>query len=142
MSGSSEANKLVIQRFLDAWNRHDADALEEFVVPNVVRHCPATPDVTITSLDELKKFLRQDTAIFPDSVQMIVHSVSEGTRVAVWATYEGTQLGPMGTLPSTGRKAKFEFAAVFRLENEKIAEWWVTWDNVAILKALGHLPSA
>jgi hypothetical protein len=23
----------------------------------------------------------------------------------------------------------------------KIAEWWVTWDNMTILRALGHLPS-
>jgi hypothetical protein len=25
--------------------------------------------------------------------------------------------------------------------NGKIAEWWVTWDNLAILAQLGHLPA-
>ena len=34
MTTDTEQNKAVIQRFLDAWNRHDADALEEFVVAN------------------------------------------------------------------------------------------------------------
>jgi hypothetical protein len=62
-------------------------------------------------------FLRQDTAVFPDSVQTIKLLVAEGDLVAVWTTYEGTQQGPMGP---------------------KIAEWWVTWDNMTILRALGH----
>jgi hypothetical protein len=29
----------------------------------------------------------------------------------------------------------------FRLQDGKIAEMWVTWDNVAILKQLGLFPS-
>ena len=53
MTTDTEQNKAVIQRFLDAWNRHDADALEEFVVANVVRHCPATPHVVIRCVDDL-----------------------------------------------------------------------------------------
>ena len=140
MTENTEHNKLVIQRFLDAWNRHDADALGEFVTADVVRHCPATPHVTVNCLDDLKEFLRQDTAVFPDSVQSVVHSVAEGDLVATWATYEGTQEGPIGPLPPTGIKAKFEFAAMFRMGNGRIAEWWATWDNMAILRALGHLP--
>jgi hypothetical protein len=27
------------------------------------------------------------------------------------------------------------------IESGKIAAWWVTWDNMTILRALGHLPS-
>ncbi len=54
---------------------------------------------------------------------------------------EGTQLGPMGPFPPSGRKAKFDFGAVFRIEGGKIAEWWVTWDNMTILRSLGHVPS-
>jgi predicted ester cyclase len=88
-----------------------------------------------------KKFLRQDAAVFPDSVQTIKLLVAEGNLVAAWTTYEGTQQGPMGPFPPSGRKAQFDFGAVFRIEAGKIAEWWVTWDNMTILRALGHLPS-
>jgi predicted ester cyclase len=48
----------------------------------------------------------------------------------------------MGPFPPSGRKVQFDFGAVFRIEGGKIAEWWVTWDNITILRALGHLPSA
>jgi steroid delta-isomerase-like uncharacterized protein len=140
MTPAEERNRSVIRQFLAAWNRHDADALEEFVAPDVVRHCPATPDTRVTSVDDLKEFLRRDTAVFPDSTQTIMHTVAEGDLVAVWCTYEGTQQGAMGLIPVTGRRVMFEFAAMFRLKNGKIAEWWVTWDNLTILRALRHEP--
>jgi steroid delta-isomerase-like uncharacterized protein len=141
LSTTTEQNKAVIRRFLDAWNDRRPEAFDALIAPDVVRHCQATPG-EIRSLDQLKEFLRQDTAVFPDSIQTITHLVAEGDLVAAWSTYEGTQKGPMGPFPPSGAKAKFDFGAVFRIEGGKIAEWWVTWDNMTILRALGHLPSS
>ena len=139
MSTTTEQNKAVIRRFMDAWNSRQPEAFDELIAPNVVRHCQTTPGVNVRSLDQLKEFLRQDTAVFPDSIQTITHLVAEGNLVAAWSTYDGTQKGPMGPFPPSGAKAKFDFGAVFRIEGGKIAEWWVTWDNMTILRALGHL---
>jgi predicted ester cyclase len=36
---------------------------------------------------------------------------------------------------------QLEFAAFLRVEDGKIAEMWVTWDNAAALAQLGHLPT-
>jgi ketosteroid isomerase-like protein len=85
----SEQNKTVIRRFLEAWNNRQPEAFDELIAPDVVRHCQATPAVEIRSLGQLKEFLKQDTAIFPDSRQTIVHMVAEGDLIGVWATYEG-----------------------------------------------------
>src|ERR1700692_2239197 len=96
MSTTTEQNKAVIRRFLDAWNNRQLEAFDELIAPDVVRHCQATPGADVRSLDQLKEFLRQDTAVFPDSIQTITHLVAEGDFVAAWSTYEGTQKGPMG----------------------------------------------
>lgn len=140
MSMMTERNKTVIGRFLEAWNNREADMFDQLVAADVVRHCQATPAVEIRNLAQLKDFLRQDSAIFPDSVQTIMHLVAEGNFVAAWCTYEGTQQGPMGPFPPSGARANFDFGAMFRMEGGKIAEWWVTWDNTTILRQLGHLP--
>ena len=108
MSKETDENKAIIQLFLDAWNSRRPDAFDDLVAPNVVRHCEATPDVQIRSLDHLKDFLRQDTTTFPDSVQTIRLMVAEKNLVAAWATYEGTQQGPIGPFPPSGRKAQFD----------------------------------
>ena len=41
--------------------------------------------------------------------------------VTAWATYEGTQAGPLGPFPASGKKMQVEFAAVFRVENGRLA---------------------
>jgi steroid delta-isomerase-like uncharacterized protein len=140
MSATTEQNKAVIRRFFEAWNRRQPDVFDDLVAPDVVRHCEATPGVEARSVEQVKEFLRQDTAVFPDSLQTVKLLVAEGDLVAAWTTYEGTQQGPMGPFPASGRRAQFDFGAVFRIENGKIAEWWVTWDNMTILRTLGHLP--
>jgi predicted ester cyclase len=139
---TSEENKVLIRRFEDAMNTRQLDLLDELIAPNFVRHCQATPALDIRSLEQFKDFLRQDVAVFPDNTQTFTHVLAEGDLAAVWATYEGTQLGQMGPFPPSGKKVRFDFGAVLRVQDGKLAELWITWDNMAILAQLGYLPAA
>jgi steroid delta-isomerase-like uncharacterized protein len=131
--------KDLMRRFEAAMNERRLDDLDAIIAPDVVRHCEATPGSVVTNLDQLKDFLRFDASVFPDNKQTFEHIVVDGDMVGLWATYEGTQEGDFGPFPATGKYAKFSFGCVFRLAEGKIAEWWVTWDNMAILRQLGHL---
>ena len=142
MSGTVEENKALVQRFGEAMNTRRLDLLDDIVAADFIRHCQATPQVDVRSLQGFKEFLRQDNAVFPDSVQTLRYQVAEGNLIAVWATYEGTQKGPMGPFPVSGKRMQLEFAAFIRVETGRIAEMWVTWDNMAALTQLGHLPPA
>jgi len=46
----------------------------------------------------------------------------------------------MGDLPASGKSFTLVNLIIHRLEDGKIAETWVSWDNVAMLTQLGHLP--
>jgi predicted ester cyclase len=46
----------------------------------------------------------------------------------------------MGPFPPGGKRVELPFMAILRIEDDKIAEMWVEWDNVSILTQLGHLP--
>ncbi len=140
MSAKAEETKALVRRFGEAMNSRRYDLLDEIVAPGFVRHCQATPDVEVRSLRAFKEFLTRDNAVFPDSVQTLRHQVAEGDLVAVWATYEGTQQGPMGPFPASGKRVWLEFGAFLRIDSGRIAEMWVTWDNMAALAQLGHLP--
>jgi steroid delta-isomerase-like uncharacterized protein len=131
--------KDLMKRFEAAMNARDLDALDALVAPDVVRHCEATPALVVENLDQLKDFLRVDAATFPDNVQTFEHIVVEDDQVGLWARYAGTQEGPMGPFPASGKRADFHFGCVFRMADDRIAEWWVTWDNMTILGQLGHL---
>jgi len=135
-----EKNKQVVRLNAQAINERDLALLARTTSETLVRHCQATPDLKIASLDEFVAFLKSDWAAFPDSRITIQQLVAEGDRVAIFATYEGTQKGQMGPFPPSGKRMSLEFSGVFRLEEGKIAEIWVTWDNMAALTQLGHFP--
>jgi len=140
MDPRTEANRDAVRRFGEAMNTRQFHLLDEIVASDFVRHCQATPEVTVRNLEQFKEYLRQDATVFPDSMQTLTHMVAEGDMVAVWVTYEGTQRAQMGPFPPSGRRMRLDFGAFLRLEHRKIAEMWVTWDNMAAFGQLGHLP--
>ena len=135
-----EANKAVVERFAEAMNNQDFDSLDDLVAPDLVRHSQATPELNIRSLEQFKQFLQQNRETLPDAHQEINTMIAEGDKVAVYVTLTGTQEGPMGPFPATGKPMSSQFLGMLRLEEGKIAEMWVEWDNLAILTQLGHFP--
>jgi steroid delta-isomerase-like uncharacterized protein len=141
-SDRSAADKQVVQRMVDAINARDFEALDAVIAPDIQRHSAATPDVTVTNREEFKEFLRQDVASVPDSRQEVLLMLAEDGLVAVRMRYSGTQQGPMGPFPATGKTFSLPFLGILRIENEQIAEMWVEWDNLGLLSQLGLFPPA
>jgi predicted ester cyclase len=48
--------------------------------------------------------------------------------------------GPMGEFPPTGKSVESKFISIFRIEEGRIAELWVEWDNLAMFTQLGLFP--
>jgi len=139
LAGTKEDNKEVVRRMIEAINARDFDALDAVVAADVRRHSAATPGVEVRSLEELKAFLRQDLSAVPDAIQETRAMIAEGDLVAVRELYRGHQSGPMGPFPATGKPLEIPFLGFLRIEEGKVAEIWVEWDNMAALTELGHL---
>jgi predicted ester cyclase len=135
-----EKSKEAVRTLIEAINSRNYDLLDGVVADDFVRHCQATPDVQVRSRDDLKQFLRQDLDVFPDSRVSIEMLLAEGNMVAGFFRLSGTQEGPVGPFPATGRKVDVGYLSIMRLEKGRIAEMWVEWDNLAILGQLGHWP--
>jgi steroid delta-isomerase-like uncharacterized protein len=135
-----EANKKIVRAFVNAGNRNDLEAFDTLLAADFVRHCEATPEIAVASREEFKQFYRETAKTFPDQQMTLDTLVAEGDRVAFWGTFSGTQEGPMGPFPPTGRRLVSAIGGMFRIEAGKIAELWVTWDNLAGLVQLGLFP--
>jgi steroid delta-isomerase-like uncharacterized protein len=136
----SSTSEEVVLRMIEAINTRNFDALDEVVSPAVRRYSGATPEVQVGNLDEFKAFLHADLASVPDAMQEINQMFSSGDMVALHATYTGTQTGPMGPFPPSGKQLELPFIGLLRVESGKIAEIWVEWDNLNALAQLGHFP--
>ena len=135
-------NVRIVSAMIEAINDRDLDGLENVVAQNVVRHSAATPDVVVTNINEFRDFLVADISTIPDSVQEIDIIFSSGEYVAIRARLIGTQTGPMGPFPASGNRLELPFIGIIRIENSKVAEIWVEWDNLSALSQLGHFPPA
>jgi len=134
----SPAEEVVLE-MISSVNLRDLDSLDAFVAEDVHRYCDATPELTIESLEQFKAFLQQDFAGVPDSVISVNQIFSADNMVAVHATYAGIQSGPMGPFPASDKYVEISFISTLRVEEGKIAEMWVEWDNLNIMMQLGHI---
>ncbi len=133
------ANKEVVMGMIRAINERDFEALDRYVAQNVRRHCGATPGVHVENLQQFKEFLERDLASVPDATQTVNIIFAAGDKVAVQGTYSGTQTGPLGAFPPSGKPLELSLVGILRVENGKIAEIWIEWDNLNALAQLGHL---
>ena len=137
---SPDDPKVLIRSFVDATNAREWDKLGELVSADFARYCQATPGLEVRSREEFLTFQREDVKSFPDARIELHHVVAEDDMVAIWATYSGTQDGPLGPFEPTGRHMEVDFGAIFRVEQGVFVELWLTWDNLAAMSQLGLSP--
>ncbi len=135
-----QTDKNLVRRFTDLTNAADWDGLAEVMAENFTRHSAATPGPSVTSREQFVALQKGFLRTFPDQRVTIQQLVAEGNRVALLATYSGTQTGPLAEYPATGKRVEAPFLGIFRIESGRIAELWVEWDNLAMLTQLGLFP--
>ena len=127
----------VLYRFMDAWNRHDIDALGECYAEDAVLRDIAL-DLPFQGLDDMREAAVAYFAAFPD-VEMIVRrvTVEDDRIVAEWhatATHGGEFMG----IPASGRKVEVDGCNVFTVSEDGLIETAITyWDVAALLHQLG-----
>ena len=136
---SLEENKEIVRHVTEAGvNKGDLEVFRQVLAPDYARHSQASTAVPeIRGVEEMLDFLRGHFAAFPDWREEIELMVAEGDKVAYVTTGTGTNSGPLGELPPTGREIQVVTYVVHRFAGTKIVETWVGWDNVAILSQLG-----
>ena len=129
---TTEAENLALAR---AWheeviNRRNPGALRSILAPEVVHHAaggyPEAMDAGGVSA-MMDDFL----AAFPDLRYAFDQFIAQGNHVVQRYTATGTQRGPLGDLPSSGRTATWTGVNIFRIECGRIAEVWSEVDAVS-----------
>src|SRR5689334_1071578 len=106
----------ILAEFMDAvWNRGDANAVDQFLAKEYTIHSdPGDPwDGATLSQAGFKERLAASRAPFPDLHFDIAEFVADGDRVAISWTMRGTQTGPLGPLPPTGRRIDVQGMTVY-----------------------------
>jgi predicted ester cyclase len=73
---------------------------------------------------------------FPDQHITIEDIVLSGDRVAIRCSITGTQEGPFGSLPPTGRFVQWTSMTIYRIADGKIVEGWWSYNALSLMHQL------
>jgi steroid delta-isomerase-like uncharacterized protein len=129
---TTEAENLTLAR---AWheeviNRRNPAALREILAPEVVHHAAGGyPDVLDAA--GVAAMMGDFLAAFPDLRYSFDRFIVQGDQVVERYTATGTQRGPLGDLPPSGRTATWTGVNIFRIECGRVAEVWSEVDALS-----------
>jgi steroid delta-isomerase-like uncharacterized protein len=138
-----DENVETVTRFAkEVFNEKNLQHAEEWLADDFVEHqvFPGTTPDKKGAIDSYHIFFEA----VPDMRAEIHDVVAAGDRVALRATYSGTDKGGfIPGMPATGRPFEMETMYIIRLNEEgKIAEHWGIGDMVGVMGQLGLLPAA
>ena len=132
-----QQHKALIRRFYEeVWSKGNLDAAEDIFADNYVRH-DLRPGNPATGPEGQKRIAADFRAAFPDLHMTIDLMIAEGDMVVARWTTEGTNTGPWGTVPPTGKRARFSGVNIFRIQNGKVVELWNHRDDLGVMQQLG-----
>jgi predicted ester cyclase len=120
----------IYRRYNRLCNAHRFDRLGDLVAPDVEVNGEAQ------GLQAYAGGLQAVVRAFPDYRWDLRHLLVSGAWVSAHFLDTGTHRGTFLGVPPTGRKVSTQEFAIYRFEAGRIAEVWVTADNLRLLDQL------
>lgn len=133
MASQPNANKSIVRNYLSAFNDRDRETLSNLLADDVVEH---GVHETLRGIDEILDVLDAHFSPFPDYNGTTEAITGEDDLVAVRYTASGTHTGQYRDVEPTGHKVEWSGMAMYRLENDEIAEIWIEEDRLGLLEQL------
>jgi predicted ester cyclase len=144
----SDANKDLVRRwFEEGFNDRNTDVFKELASTDYVEHA-AAPFRTdepgkVEGPQHMRSVIEWLVEQFPDVLMTIEAVVSEGDMVVARVLSEGTNLGKLGgVIPPTGKRFSARQSHWYLVRDGKLAEHWVTRDDLITMMQLGVLGPA
>jgi steroid delta-isomerase-like uncharacterized protein len=132
----------VAKEGMEAFNSHDENRIRASYAPNAVFEAPG--EVRLEGADGATEYAMSWLRAFPDARLTVQNELEAGDWVVFEMTFEGTHEAPLaspeGEVPATHRRLKGRAAQVLRIENGKVAEEHLYYDQVQVLAQLGLMP--
>jgi predicted ester cyclase len=134
-----ESLESLVRAFIDeALNQHELPAFDRFCARDYLWH--GMDGAEVHGLEPFKREVAVFFDAFPDIHVDVLDVVVGADRAAVRFRESGTHAGQFADLQPTGRRAGWDGVAIYRVENELLAEEWSVSDRLGMFEKLGASP--
>ena len=140
---STESNKEIVRRYFEeVLDKGKLDILDEIVVTDCIIHRPETSE-PIRGVEAFKQALKRILDVYGEFTTTIHDLIAEDDRVACRLSHRAVNrrewISRLGTHAVAGKTVTWPAIAIFRVRDGKIAEEWVSRDELGMLIDLGVL---
>lgn len=138
---SAENVQLIRRWFDEVWNQGRNETIDELLPAEGVGHGLGDSETDVHGPAEFKAFVANFRSSMPDVRIRVDDIFSQGDRVAVRLTLEGTHTGNGLGVPPTGRAVRIQGIVITRIQDGQLVEGWNSYDQLGLLRQLGALPA-
>ena len=140
VAATTSQQKLVVRYFHEVLDGRKVDVVDQLFQPDCVLHFGARD---VKGLSEVHGMAERVNASYSKLTTQIHDIIESGDRVVVRITHRATGGGPvrsrLGTHDGNGKNFEWDAVVIFRMKDGKIAEDWVTRDELGMLLSAGFL---
>lgn len=123
----------------EAWNEREFDAVTEKMASSIT-YVDHARGLTIRTRDDFKEWIQGWAQMFSNGKIVDPKYADAGNTVIARMTGRGTNDGPFGPFPATGREVRFDICEILEFDDQgKIVGGDVYYDQLSILTQLGHV---
>jgi len=135
---STEQNKAIARRYIEALDRGKGVVEEDFFAPNYRYYMPGSPDPLDSKAGE--QLQTMSYSAFPDLHATIEDQIAEGDAVVTRGTWRGTHQGTFLGIPPTGKQVTITGIMIQCYADGKLVVHRYEADNLGLLQQLGVVP--
>jgi len=131
----------IYELWMEAWNE-DVSVLKQITAPDCRVHqarMDGKSSDMIKGVEALETIITEGASFF-DNVEMTLEVgpiINENYMAARWNFFGLYKGGMPGAKAKIGEKINFKGMDIFRVENGKIQEYWVSSDGIHLMEQLG-----
>ena len=133
---SEEEASQLLDRYMETINNVDMDLIDEIISPDYVLRSPMFPE-PIAGIEGYKAMVTNTAVIFPDIHAEVNDIVIRGDELWGRFTLSGTNTGPIGELPPTGKTFQISGLAITTVAGGMIISDETQWNVLDMFQQLG-----
>jgi len=131
----AEKNKQIVREFTRIFkNQHNVDGINHLFAPDFTHHFKQPLPA---GLEGFKQVGRMMNSVFPDVIVTEEDLIATDDRVVERSSAVGTHRASMMNEPTTNKQVRWTEIHMYRIRDGKIAEHWVEWSALELLKQIG-----
>jgi steroid delta-isomerase-like uncharacterized protein len=135
---TSEEDKAIVRRFINAFEVNDQATIKEVLAPDYMAHGAGAPGPL--DRETVAQRISIFSAAFSELRVTYEDQIAEGDKVVSRLTWRGTHTGDFFGLAPTGKPVVVSAVSIERIKDGKIVERWFNQDDLGLMQQLGAIP--